>query len=113
MWLNLDLLPCTVTGSWIDVDFRLTGFRVPGYNITNIINAMSIINCHIVSILWLTLTICHSQKGTKFVFYEHIINDNNDITEQLRHRSGDWLVHNVISRSMWMRRGYLNWDHED
>ena len=30
MWLNLDLLPCTVTGSWIDVDLCLTGSRVPG-----------------------------------------------------------------------------------
>ena len=24
MWLDLDLLPCTVTGSWIDLDLRLT-----------------------------------------------------------------------------------------
>ena len=31
MWLNLDLLPCTVTGSWIDLDLYLTGSRVPGY----------------------------------------------------------------------------------
>ena len=31
MWLNLDLLPCTVTGSWIDLDLHLTGSWVPGY----------------------------------------------------------------------------------
>ena len=31
MWLNLDLLPCTVTDSWIDLDLCLTGSRVPGY----------------------------------------------------------------------------------
>ena len=31
MLLNLDLLPCMVTGSWIDLDLRLTDSRVPGY----------------------------------------------------------------------------------
>ena len=31
MWLNLDLLPCMVTGSWIDLDLPLTGSQVPGY----------------------------------------------------------------------------------
>ena len=30
MWLNLDLLPCTVTSSWIDLDLHLTASRVPG-----------------------------------------------------------------------------------
>ena len=37
MWLNLDLLPCMVTGSWIDLDLHFTGSWVPGYNNTQLV----------------------------------------------------------------------------
>ena len=38
MWLNLDLLPCTVTGSWIDLDFApnwFPGTRLHQHQVTH------------------------------------------------------------------------------
>ena len=61
MWLNLDLLPCTVTGSWIDLDLRLTGSRVPGYT-KGSWNLPSILSAKRLPYSKLTHTVNHSES---------------------------------------------------